>query len=98
MGRSDLHIKKLFEMRIASFSRKNIIVILIVFLSSVESLFSAEEMDALVLDINIDYSSDPFYSELWFWIIIAAVLFFLLVLLIRGGRTKAKPLTEVTKV
>ncbi|MDD4777416.1 MAG: hypothetical protein PHV53_03905 [Fermentimonas sp.] len=84
-------------MRIASFSRKIISVILIAFLSSVERLFSAEEIDVLVMDISIDYSNDPFYSKLWFWIIIAAVLFFFLVLLIRGGRKKTEQAAETTE-
>ena len=47
---------------------------------------AAEEMAAVSLDINIDYGTDPFYTEMWFLILIAVLLLFLLVLLIRGGR------------
>lgn len=47
---------------------------------------AAEEMADVSLDINIDYSNDPFYTEIWFLILIAALLLFLLVQLIRGGR------------
>lgn len=52
------------------------------------SLFAiaAEEMAAVDLDINIDYSNDPFYAELWFWIPVAFFFLLLLVLLIRGGK------------
>lgn len=43
------------------------------------------------LDINIDYSRDPFYQEIWFWVLVALFFLLLLVLLIRGGRgTKDK--------
>lgn len=59
-------------------------------LSSVSRAFSAESTEAEILDISIDYSNDPFYSELWFWVIIAFVLLFLLILLIRGGEKKCK--------
>ena len=44
------------------------------------------EMEDINLDIDIDYSSDPFYTETWFLIVIAVLLLFLLVLLIRGGK------------
>ncbi len=47
---------------------------------------AAEEMAAVSLDINIDYSNDPFYTEIWFWILMAVLLVFLLVQLILGGR------------
>lgn len=90
MERSDLHIKKYCNMRIISFLRKTLFLIFAGIISSVEHLFSAEEMDAVFLDVNIDYSNDPFYSKLWFWIIIASILTFLLILLIRGGGKKNK--------
>lgn len=44
------------------------------------------EMEDINLDIAIDYSNDPFYTETWFLIVIAVLLLFLLLLLIRGGK------------
>lgn len=42
------------------------------------------------LDINIDYSRDPFYQEIWFWSLVALFFLLLLLLLIRGGRRTKK--------
>lgn len=47
-------------------------------------------MEKSIFDISIDYSSDPFYVELWFLSLIAGLLLFLLVLLIRAGRKSRK--------
>jgi len=66
-------------------------VLLALFLSGyVHLLWCAEELNPVPLDINIDYSRDPFYQEIWFWG--AAGIFFLsmLVLLIRGGKERRK--------
>ena len=49
-------------------------------------------MEELNLNIDIDYSSDPFYSETWFLVLIALLLVFLLVLLIRGGKRSRRKL------
>lgn len=81
-------------MKNISLSKKFISIFFLGFLSFVEPVFSAEKTDAVILDISIDYSNDPFYSELWFWIIIGSILLFLLILLIRGGRNKSKPNPE----
>lgn len=47
-------------------------------------------MESTNLDINIDYSNEPFYSEIWFWVLIALFFLVLLVLLIRGGRKSSR--------
>ncbi|RNC64363.1 hypothetical protein D7D25_11650 [Proteiniphilum sp. X52] len=47
---------------------------------------AGEEITGVNLNIDIDYTNDPFYTERWFLILIAAFLLFLLVLLIRGGK------------
>ncbi|SFK44272.1 hypothetical protein [Proteiniphilum acetatigenes] len=47
---------------------------------------AAEEIAGINLNIDIDYTSDPFYTETWFLILIAVFLLFLLILLIRGGK------------
>lgn len=49
---------------------------------------AAEEIASLNLDINIDYSNDPIYAEVWFWGIAAVPFLLLLLILIRGGRMK----------
>mgnify|MGYP000930751729 FL=1 len=81
-------------MNIFSLKRKTPFLIIVGILFSVNSLFSAEKADPVILDINIDYSNDPFYSEIWFWTIIASILLFLLILLIRGDRKKSKQVPE----
>ncbi len=58
---------------------------------------AAEEITSLNLDINIDYSNDPFYSEAWFWAIVGVPFLFLLVLLIRSGKEKTEQLKEEVK-
>ena len=50
-----------------------------------------EKLPTPTLDISIDYSNDPFYTQIWFWIIVALLLFILLLLLIVGPRKKKKP-------
>lgn len=40
------------------------------------------------LDISIEHFTDPFYYETWFWGCVALFLFFILVLLIRGKKSK----------
>lgn len=47
-------------------------------------------MKESIFDINIDYSNDPFYAELWFLSLIALLLLFILVLLICAGRRSRK--------
>ncbi|MBK5195255.1 MAG: hypothetical protein JJE08_04370, partial [Proteiniphilum sp.] len=59
---------------------------------------AAEEIASLNLDINIDYSNDPFYGEAWFWAIVGVPFLFLLVLLIRGGKVKTEQLKEEVKI
>lgn len=88
-------IKNLCEMRRLYLNLKILITFITGLLSSVEIMCSTEKADTMILDIAIDYSNDPFYSEIWFWIIIAVFLLFLLILLIRGGRRKSKPEPEV---
>jgi uncharacterized membrane protein len=88
MDRSDSLIKKKYEMKFTSFCRKTVIVIISVFLLSVNPVISSETVNIEELDINIDYSNDPFYVELWFWVVIAAILLFLLIILIKGNRNK----------
>ncbi len=61
---------------------------------------AAKEMADVSLDISIDYSNDPFYTEIWFLSLIAVLLLFLLVQLIRSGRRsrrKRKALKELKK-
>jgi len=58
---------------------------------------AAEEIASLDLDINIDYSNDPFYGEAWFWAIVGVPFLFLLVLLIRGWKLKTAELKEEVK-
>ena len=89
-----MRINEHWDMNIFSLKRKAPFVIIVGILSSVNSLFSAEKADPVILDINIDYSNDPFYSEIWFWTIIASILLFLLILLIRGDRKKSKQVPE----
>ena len=67
------------------------ILLTLIFCGSTLLLRGAEEGLAPSLDINIDYSRDPFYQEIWFWVLVALFFLLLLVLLIRGGRgTKDK--------
>lgn len=75
-------------MKFTSFCRKTVIVIISVFLLSVNPVISSETVNIEELDINIDCSNDPFYVELWFWVVIAAILLFLLIILIKGNRNK----------
>lgn len=58
-----------------------------------ESLLNQTVTDvtsAMALDISIDYSNDPFYTEIWFWALIALLLLVILILLIRGGSKTKK--------
>ena len=57
---------------------------------------AAEEMADISLNIDIDYTNDPFYTETWFLMVIAAFLLFLLVLLVRGGK-RARQRQEAKK-
>ncbi|NLX65944.1 MAG: hypothetical protein GXZ19_04100 [Bacteroidales bacterium] len=43
-------------------------------------------MEDINLNIAIDYSNDPFYTETWFLVVIAGLLLFLLLLLVRSGK------------
>lgn len=47
-------------------------------------------MEEINLNIDIDYSNDPFYSETWFLILIALFFLFLLIQLIRGGKNSRR--------
>lgn len=47
---------------------------------------ATEQMADIGLDINIDYSNDPFYTQLWFFILVASLFLLLLILLVRGER------------
>lgn len=43
------------------------------------------------LDANIvttDFNENPFYFQLWFWIVIGLVFILLLIALLRGGRKR----------
>lgn len=73
-----------------SFGSKFFKVFIIGILTTISKVFPAETIDSEVLDISIDYSNDPIYSELWFWIIIAFILLLILILLIIGGGRKCK--------
>ena len=73
-----------------SFGSKFFKVFIIGILTTISKVYPAETFDSNVLDISIDYSNDPFYSEIWFWVIIALILLLLLILLIRGGGKKCK--------
>lgn len=55
-------------------------------MNEIEEGLNEIEMEDINLDIAIDYSNDPFYTETWFLIVIAVLLLFLLLLLIRGGK------------
>lgn len=55
---------------------------------SVAAATAGEEMAVAGLDINIDYSNDPFYSQLWFWSLGGLLFLVLLVLLILSGKRK----------
>ncbi|MDD2327099.1 MAG: hypothetical protein PHZ13_02110 [bacterium] len=58
-------------------------------------LRGAEDPHSLPLDINIDYSQDPIFQEVWFWGVVALFFLLLLVLLIRGGRRVEEQRQEV---
>ncbi len=47
---------------------------------------AAEIAEIVALDISIDYSNDPFYVEIWFWILIALFFLLILILLMRGSK------------
>jgi len=55
-----------------------------------------EEVAVAGLDISIDYSHDPFYTQLWFWSLAGLLFLLLLVLLILSGREKERK-TEMEK-
>lgn len=88
MEPSDLLIRKLIVeiigLNYMSLFYKVILVCVLVCISL--STIANEMMESTNLDINIDYSNEPFYSEIWFWVLIAVFFLLLLVLLIRGGR------------
>lgn len=61
---------------------------------SVAAATAGEEMAVAGLDINIDYSNDPFYSQLWFWCLGGLLFLVLLVLLILSGRRSKRKADE----
>ena len=61
---------------------------------SVAAAKAGEEMAVAGLDISIDYSNDPFYTQLWFWSLAGLLFLLLLVLLILSGRRSKRKADE----
>lgn len=61
---------------------------------SVAAATAGEETVVAGLDISIDYSNDPFYTQLWFWSMAGLLFFLLLVLLILSGRRSKRKADE----
>ncbi|GEM_PF-6769762 len=61
---------------------------------SVAAATAVEETAVAGLDISIDYSNDPFYTQLWFWSMAGLLFLLMLVLLILSGRRSKRKAKE----
>ncbi len=68
--------------------RKTICVTIIALLSikiaSAQDILSNTDVDIITTELN----DNPFYGQLWFWIVIGLVFLLLLIALLRGGGKK----------